>query len=109
MVMTGRLSTRDRIEWRPVIRWGVTARRDGGMQPTPLRVGEIVAILAAGGLEASFRSIKAARLMGNPFGGNPRIIHTPSCYILIAIDSSTDANTYAIPFSPYNILLAAFT
>jgi hypothetical protein len=48
MVMTGRLSTRDRIEWRPVIRWGVTARRDGGMQLTPLRVRKILAFLRAG-------------------------------------------------------------
>jgi hypothetical protein len=34
MVMTGRLRTQDRIGGRPVIWWGVTARRDGGMQLT---------------------------------------------------------------------------
>ena len=45
MVMTGRLRTRDRIGGWPVIRWGVTARRDGGMQLTPLRVREIGAFL----------------------------------------------------------------
>jgi hypothetical protein len=34
MVMTGHLRTRSPIGWRPVIRWGVTGHRDGGMQPT---------------------------------------------------------------------------
>ena len=34
MVMTGRLPTPDRIAERRVIWWGVTARRDGGMQLT---------------------------------------------------------------------------
>src|SRR5215216_1980767 len=37
LVMTGRLSTRDRIGRRPVIWWGVTAPRDGWLHPTPLR------------------------------------------------------------------------
>ena len=48
MVMTGRLRIRDRIGSRPVIWWGVTARRDGGMQLTPLRVREIGAFLKRG-------------------------------------------------------------
>src|SRR5215207_1423908 len=34
MVTTGRLRTRSPIGWRPVIWWGVTGHRDGGMQPT---------------------------------------------------------------------------
>ena len=35
-------------EAKGFLRWGVTARRDGGMQSTPLRVRKIVAILKAG-------------------------------------------------------------
>jgi len=38
------------------------------MQPTPLRVDKIVAILAFKCARTSFRSVTAARLMGNPFG-----------------------------------------
>jgi len=45
MVMTGRLAILSRVGRRPVIRWGVTARRDGGMQLTPLRVRKIGAFL----------------------------------------------------------------
>jgi hypothetical protein len=40
------------------------------MQPTPLRVEKIVAILVLGYARASSRSTLAARLMGNPLGGN---------------------------------------
>jgi hypothetical protein len=54
MVMTGHLHTLDRIGWWPVIWWGVTARRDGGMQPTPLRNDKIGTILAARGNKNAF-------------------------------------------------------
>jgi hypothetical protein len=38
------------------------------MQPTPLRAEKIAAILALRCARTSFRSIGAARLMGNPLG-----------------------------------------
>jgi len=43
------------------------------MHPTPLRVDKIVAILKVVSTRSPSRSIRAARVMGIPLGGNPII------------------------------------
>jgi hypothetical protein len=49
---------------------GSHARRDGRMQPTPLRGPEIIAILAVGFGLSAFLIYTAARLMGKPLDGD---------------------------------------
>jgi hypothetical protein len=58
---------------------GSHARRDGGMQPTPLRGPKIGGILKTNLVLTAFPIYTAARLMGKPLGGSHSHLYSMQC------------------------------